>query len=78
MKKLRKLKLTNVDQEELKAKEMNLLKGGDTCPCTCSCVTACPCSGEPISNKSTTTQAWEDMFHSGDANVDISSLQGPY
>lgn len=78
MKKLSKLKLTNVDKEELEAKKMNLLKGGDTCSCTCSCVTACPCSGDPISNKNTTTSGWESMFRQGDTTVDITSGHGLY
>jgi len=78
MKKLGKLKLTNVDKKELEAKQMNLLKGGDTCYCTCSCVTACPCSGDPVSNKSSTTSGLESMFRQSDANVDITSGHGPY
>jgi natural product precursor len=78
MKKLSKLKLTNVDKKELEAKKMNLLRGGDMCYCTCTCIAACPCSGDPISNQNTTHSGWESMFHQGDANVDITSGHGPY
>ena len=78
MKKLSKLKLTNVDKEELEAKKMNLLRGGEICYCGCSCSANCPCSGDPISNQNTTYEAFAGMFHQGDANVDITSGHGPY
>ncbi len=35
MKKLSKIKLTNLSQEDLADREMNALRGGHTCGCAC-------------------------------------------
>lgn len=43
MKKLGKLNLHNLSQAEIAKKEMNMLKGGQECSCTCGCYYACPC-----------------------------------
>ena len=36
MKKLSKIKLTNLSQEDLADREMNALRGGHNCGCACS------------------------------------------
>ena len=43
MKKIGKLSLHDLSQAEIAKKEMNALKGGQECSCTCSCYYACPC-----------------------------------
>lgn len=45
MKKISKLKLIHLDKDELEAKQMNILRGGDACSCnpTCGCAANCSC-----------------------------------
>jgi natural product precursor len=41
MKTIKKLKLDNLSKDELKNRELNLIKGGiprPKCPCTCPCI----------------------------------------
>jgi natural product precursor len=72
MKKLSKLKLTNVDKKELEEKQMNFLKGGETCWCSCACSSTCPCTGDPISNQNTTNETFFDMFYQNTGITDSS------
>jgi natural product precursor len=78
MKKLSKLKLTNVDKEELEAKKMNLLKGGEECSCSCGCAANCSCTGEPISNQNTNSSFWSGELSNSNYITPSASDHGPY
>jgi len=73
MKKIGRLKLNQLADNELESKQMNLLKGGDCqCPCECSCSYTCSCTPYPpggISNSMTTSSSWSEMSSSQNANM---------
>lgn len=59
MKKLSKIKLTNLSQEDLADREMNALRGGHNCGCACS-----------STSKATNHSSNEDRdLHSQEGNV---------
>lgn len=67
MKKIGKLKLVNIEKENLETKELVLLKGGYTCNCACACAANCHCTGDPMSNSSSNSSFFGTGVSSGNS-----------
>jgi natural product precursor len=73
MKKIGRLKLSQLVKNELESKQMNLLKGGDcSCACDCSCSVNCSCTPYPpegASNSMTTSNSMSYISTSQNVNM---------
>ena len=68
MKKLSKIKLTNLSQEDLADREMNALRGGNNCGCGCN-------NGGPSSKHNVADYNWNGNLYSPGGN-DYCSWEG--